>query len=119
MIHHVGLEVGHATAGAEVAFWALIGFVEVPAPAALASRSRWLESTAGAQVHLLLADVPVIPATGHVAVVPDDFDAAVAALRAAGHDATPRTEYWGAPRTQVVSPAGHRVELAAAPLPGR
>lgn len=118
MIHHVGLEIREGDADAEVAFWALLGFAEVPPPAqSLAARSRWVER-AGTQVHLLFAGAPVIPGAGHVAVVAADYDAIVGALRAAGHEAAERERYWGDPpaaRTQVISPAGHRVEVMAAP----
>jgi hypothetical protein len=58
----------------------------------------------------------VIPAVGHVAVVADDYDEVVARLRAAGHEAVPRAQHFGAPRTQVRSPAGHLVEVMAPPL---
>lgn len=114
MIQHVGLEIREQDAEDEVAFWALLGFAEVAPPeASLAARSRWVERD-GDQIHLLYADAPAIPAAGHVAVVAADYDAVVAALRSAGHDAAPRAEYWGAARTQVVTPAGHRVEVMAA-----
>lgn len=113
MIHHVGLEVRAQDADAEVAFWALLGYVEVAPPTpSLGGRSRWVER-AGSQIHLLLTDAPVIPPSGHVAVVAQDYDAVVAELRAAGHEAAERTRYWGAARTQVVSPAGHLVEITA------
>jgi len=115
MIQHVGLEIREADAGAEVAFWALLGFAEVAPPvASLGERSRWVERD-GFQVHLLCAEEPAVPSAGHVAVVAAGYEAIVAALRAAGHAAEPRTEYWGAPRTQVITPAGHRVEVMAAP----
>jgi len=118
VIQHVGLEIAAADADAEVAFWALLGFVEVEPPEpSLAARSRWVER-AGTQVHLLFAEAPAIPAAGHVAVVAPAFEHVVAALRAAGHEAAERRRYWGHPpaaRTQVISPAGHRVEIMAAP----
>lgn len=115
MIHHVGLEIREGDADAEVAFWALLGFAEVPPPfPSLAARSRWVQRR-GTQVHLLFAAAPVIPGAGHVAVVAADYDAVVAALRAAGHEAAERERYWKAARTQVISPAGHRVEVMAAP----
>jgi len=41
----------------------------------------------------------------------------LARLRAARHDAAPRAEHFGSPRTQVRSPAGHLVELMAPPPP--
>lgn len=114
MIQHVGLEVPHAAAGQEVAFWGLLGFSEMVLADDLAGRARWVERN-GVQVHLLFSDAAVVPPAGHVAIVVTDYDAVVALLRAAGHEAAPRREYWGAPRTQVRSPAGHLVELMAAP----
>lgn len=117
MIQHVALETRDADAGAEVAFWALLGFTEViPPTASLAARSRWVERD-GQQIHVLFAQEPVIAREGHVAVVAADYDEAVARLRAAGHEAAPRTEYWGEPRTQVRTPAGHLVEVVAAAPP--
>ena len=114
MIQHVGLEVARTAAGEEVEFWALLGFREVAPPASLRERARWVE-LGGFQVHLLFADAPVVPVLGHAAIVVADYDAVIARLRAAGHAAEPRAEHWGAPRTQVHTPAGHRVELMAAP----
>lgn len=111
---HVGLEVARTAAGEEVAFWALLGFAEMVLADDLAGRARWVERD-GFQVHLLFSDAPVVPAVGHVAIVVADYDAVVARLRAAGHEAAPRTQYWGVPRTHVRSPAGHLVELMAAP----
>ncbi|CAB4943539.1 unannotated protein [freshwater metagenome] len=101
---------------AELAFWALLGLREVERPAGLDLAGHWVQRDA-IQLHLLEAEVPVVPAVGHVALVVSDYDTVVARLRAAGHAAQPRTEYWGAPRTKVHSPAGHLVELLA-PTPG-
>ena len=114
VVQHVGLEVTRTAAGQEVEFWALLGFSEVPASASLVGRARWVERE-GFQVHLLFEDSPVVPPAAHVAVVAADYDAVIARLRAAGHAAEPRAAHWGAPRTQVHTPAGHRVELMAAP----
>jgi catechol 2,3-dioxygenase-like lactoylglutathione lyase family enzyme len=100
VIHHVALEC--ADPEAEVAFWKLLGFEEVPAPN---PDTRWLER-AGTQVHLQRR--PETAVAGHVAVVVEDYERLRAEL---GGD--PREEYWGAPRTQVRSPAGHLVELMA------
>jgi catechol 2,3-dioxygenase-like lactoylglutathione lyase family enzyme len=115
-VQHVGLEVRREDVDAEVAFWALVGFAEVPAPEALRARSRWVQRE-GQQIHLLFAEEPAIPRAGHVAVVAPAWEATLAALRAAGHEAALRAEYWGHPRTQVHTPAGHRVEVMAAPPP--
>ena len=50
-----------------------------------------------------------------MAVVAPDYAAVTEALRAAGFEVEPRPEHWGAPRSFVRDPAGHRVEVMAAP----
>ncbi len=115
MIQHVALECRAADAGAEVAFWALLGFPEVPVPPTLAGRARWVEH-GGTQIHVLYVDRdPVAMPDGHVAVVAADWDGTLARLAAAGVAFEPRAEHWGRPRGYVRTPAGHRVELMAAP----
>ena len=63
----------------------------------LAERAVWVQR-GGTQVHLLLTDEPVVPPAGHAAVVLDDYEATLGALRAAGHGVDPRPEHWGAAR---------------------
>lgn len=113
MIQHVALEVREQDVEASVRFWSLLGFAQVQAPEALRSRSTWVQARGGTQIHLLYADAPVVPAEGHVAVVAQDYEATLAALREAGFDPRPRTRHWGSPRAFVRCPAGHRVELMA------
>jgi hypothetical protein len=115
-LQHVSLEVAGADADAEVAFWGLLGFGPVRVPEGLASRTRWVGRD-GTQIHLLLTDAPVVPSQGHAAVVVAGYPGTVAALRGAGFQVDARTEHWGAPRAFTRSPAGHRVELMAAPPP--
>jgi len=112
MIAHVAIEVREDDAAACVAFWSLLGFEHVRAPAALAARATWVQA-GSTQIHLLYADEPVVAPEGHVAVVVGDYDATLRALREAGFEAQPRTEHWGSPRAFVRCPAGHRVELMA------
>lgn len=114
MIHHVALEVREADVPDEVAFWALLGFREVDPPPGLRERATWVQRGAQ-QVHLFLADDPVVPTSGHVAVVDPDVAEVVARVREAGHEADERARHWGAERWFLRSPAGHRVELMAAP----
>lgn len=114
MIHHVALEVREDDADACVAFWALLGFEEVVPPGALRDRARWVERS-GTQVHLLFTDEPQAVPRGHVAVMAREYDATLAALRAAGFAPEPRAEHWGSPRSFVRSPAGHRVEIMQFP----
>ncbi|MBW3607374.1 MAG: VOC family protein [Actinobacteria bacterium] len=112
MIAHVAIEVREADVAACVRFWALLGFEHVQAPAALAARATWVQS-GPTQIHLLYADEPVVAPKGHVAVVAGDYEATLAALREAGFEPQPRSEYWGSPRAFVRCPGGHRVELMA------
>jgi catechol 2,3-dioxygenase-like lactoylglutathione lyase family enzyme len=112
VIQHVAIEVRESDAEACVAFWALLGFDRVDPPPALAGRAAWVQAGA-TQVHLLFANDPVVPADGHVAVVVEDFEATLGALRNAGLQPSPRRAYWGSPRAFVRCPAGHRVELMA------
>ena len=114
MIQHVALEVREGDADACIAFWALLGFEEVEPPGTLRERSRWVQR-GGCQVHLMFQDAPVAPPEGHVAVIAADYEATLDRLREAGFEADPRAEHWGAPRSFVRSPGGHRVELMAEP----
>lgn len=116
MLQHVSIEVVKEDVAECVRFYEIIGFREVEPPGTLAGRATWVERD-GTQVHLQLVDEPVVPATGHHAVVVADYERTLAALRGAGFDPEPRTEHWGAPRSFVRNPAGHRVELMAAPPP--
>jgi catechol 2,3-dioxygenase-like lactoylglutathione lyase family enzyme len=116
-LHHVALATRRADVPAEVAFWALLGFVEVARPHALRERATWLQA-GPTQIHLLYADDAVAMTQGHVAVVAPDFDATIAALEAAGHATEERARHWGAARSYVRSPAGHAVEVMAAPPAG-
>ncbi|MGH2919838.1 MAG: VOC family protein [Solirubrobacteraceae bacterium] len=112
MIAHVAIEIRAEDAGACERFWALLGFARVEPPEALAKRAVWVQS-GSTQVHLLFADDPVVPPSGHIAVVAGEYEATLDALRAAGFEPDPRTEYWGSPRCFVRSPSGHRVEVMA------
>jgi catechol 2,3-dioxygenase-like lactoylglutathione lyase family enzyme len=114
-LQHVSLETRPADVGAEVAFWALLGFSRVEPPGTLGEIATWVQS-GSTQIHLLHADDPVRPPRGHVAVVaPAPFEATISALEAAGHATEPRTQHWGAARSYVHSPSGHLVEVMAAP----
>ena len=117
MLHHASLETDPADADALVAFFGLLGFAEVEPPGRLAERSRWLDRER-TQVHLLLTDEAVAPPQGHVAVVLGAAYAETCArLREEGFEVRDRPEHWGVPRAFVRDPAGHRVEVMAAPPP--
>src|SRR5947207_3151854 len=86
--------------------------------AAVAGRSRCVDAGRATQVHLLHVESPVVLPRGHVAVVAENYDAAVARLRDAGHDVEARREHWGSPRAYVHDPAGNLVEVMAFPPGG-
>jgi catechol 2,3-dioxygenase-like lactoylglutathione lyase family enzyme len=115
-LQHVALETRQGDIGAELRFWALLGFEPVAAPGTLAARATWVQSGAR-QIHLLHSEQPVIPPHGHVAVVCGDYAATLDALRGAGFEVDERARHWGEPRCFTRSPAGHRVEVMAAPPP--
>ena len=115
-LQHVSLEVRREQTPDELRFWALLGFEEVEPAGTLAEVATWVQR-GPTQIHLLHAEDPVVPPSGHAAVVVDDFDATVAALREAGLSPKERTRHWGAARAFVHSPAGHTVELMAEPPP--
>lgn len=119
-LQHASLETRRDLAEAEAAFFTLLGFERITPPPSLSEdRAWWLQGSAGTQIHLLFADDPVAPPSGHIAVdLGPTYEPVLTALRAAGHAVEPRTPHWGAPRAYVRSPGGHRVELmAAAPPP--
>jgi catechol 2,3-dioxygenase-like lactoylglutathione lyase family enzyme len=116
MLQHVSIETRSEDVEECVRFYGLIGFRRVDPPPSLAGRAAWVERD-GTQVHLMLAEDPVVPPNGHLAVVVADYEAALAALRDAGFEPDARDEHWGAARSFVRDPAGHRVELMAAPPP--
>ena len=118
MLQHVTLELRREQADECVAFWSLLGFQRVDPPPSLADRAAWMQS-GQVQVHLMWVDDPVALPSGHVAVVAEDYEGTLAALRQAGADPEPRTEHWGAPRSYVRDPAGNLVELMAWPPGGR
>jgi hypothetical protein len=63
-----------------VAFYELIGFERVDPPESLRERAAWVQRGA-TQIHLLWVDDPVTLPSGHVAVVPPDYDVALERLR--------------------------------------
>jgi catechol 2,3-dioxygenase-like lactoylglutathione lyase family enzyme len=116
VLHHAALEVSAETVAEERAFWALLGFAEVPVPETLGDEYTWFERQ-GTQVHLIQTPDPAVPPEGHLAVVAPDFEDTVTRLGQAGFEVCPGRELWGERRAKVTSPGGHIVELMAAPPP--
>jgi len=115
-LQHTSLEIRRDDVEAELRFWALLGFDHVATPSGLESRATWVARD-GTHIHLLHADAPTVMPRGHVAILAGDYDATIARLRDAGFDVEPDEEFWGAARAFVRTPAGHRVEVMAAPPP--
>ena len=114
MLAHVALELDPGARREAEEFWVLLGFELVEPPASLRERSSWLQR-GSSQIHLLFSEEPVAPPQGHAAVVAEDYEATLDALRAAGYQPEQRSEHWGAPRAFVQAPGGHLVEVMAAP----
>jgi catechol 2,3-dioxygenase-like lactoylglutathione lyase family enzyme len=115
-LQHTSLEIRRQDVEAELAFWALLGFEHVETPSGLGGRATWVARN-GTHIHLLHTDAPTVMPRGHVAILPDDYDATVARLREAGFDFRPDDPFWGAERGFVRTPAGHRVEVMGGPPP--
>jgi catechol 2,3-dioxygenase-like lactoylglutathione lyase family enzyme len=121
VIQHVTRDIRRSELEPCSEFYEQLGFEPVPVPAGIEGRAVWLER-AGTQIHLMFVDDAVAAArrpSGHVGIVVAEYPAIVAKLEAAGHQVQPRREHWGAPRSYVHDPAGHLVELMAAPPPAR
>ena len=114
MLQHVSLEVPPDQVERMIEFWRLLGFDPAEPPEPIAAFVTWLQRD-GTQIHLLHTEQATAPPLGHAAVVVDDFDATVKQLREAGFDVEDARELWGASRAFAIAPAGHRVELMAAP----
>ena len=117
MLHHVGIEVAPEDVGRAAELFELLGFERVQPPPTLAGFT-WLERD-GTQIHLMPGPEPVVPPRGHLAVVVPAFEATLGALRERGFEVESAREHWGAARARALAPGGHRVELMAAPPPGR
>ena len=115
-LHHVSLEVPPEEVERTVEFWELVGFEALTPPPEIAPFVSWLER-GGHQIHLIHTEEATVPTLGHPAVVAPDFDATVQRLRGGGFSVEAAQELWGEPRAFALAPAGHRVELMAAPPP--
>jgi catechol 2,3-dioxygenase-like lactoylglutathione lyase family enzyme len=121
VIQHVTRDIRPSELGRCSDFYRQLGFDPVPVPPGIEGRAVWLER-AGTQIHLMFVDEAVAaarPPSGHVGIVVAEYPATVAGLEAAGHRVEPRQEHWGAARSYVRDPAGHLVELMAAPPPAQ
>ena len=119
MLQHVSIEVPPADAARFAEMLELIGFAEVEAPPELGGMIPWFERE-GTQVHVIVTAGATVPLLAHAAFVARDFEADVAALQAAGFEVESHQQLWGARRSFILAPGGHRVELMeSAPPAGR
>jgi catechol 2,3-dioxygenase-like lactoylglutathione lyase family enzyme len=117
MLQHASLEVRPEQVQPCVDFWRLLGFEPMTPPPMLRDRFTWVQR-AGTHIHLIPVDEPIAAPEGHVAVLAEDYDGALSALRDAGFDPEPGSNAWGAERSFVRDPAGNLVEvMAGLPVP--
>ena len=114
MLQHVTLEIRPQELDACVAFWGQLGFEPMEPPPLLRGRFFWVQRE-GTQVHLMPVDDPVTTDRGHAAVVVDDYERTLSALRERGFELREGSNAWDAPRSFVRDPAGNLVELMSAP----
>jgi catechol 2,3-dioxygenase-like lactoylglutathione lyase family enzyme len=113
-LHHVSIEVPPDDVERTVEFWQILGFERLEAPDAIAEYVTWLERGPN-QIHLIHTPEASVPVLGHPAIVAPKLDETVTALRAADFEFEESQELWGERRGFAIAPAGHRVELMAAP----
>lgn len=116
MLHHVSIEVLPTDAERFAQMLELIGFHRIEAPEALGGAIPWFEHQ-GTQVHMIVTEGATVPVLGHAAFVAADFEETVERLLQAGFEVEQHRELWGQPRSFVLAPGGHRVEIMAAPPP--
>jgi catechol 2,3-dioxygenase-like lactoylglutathione lyase family enzyme len=117
MLQHATLEVRKADWDACVAFWGLLGFDPMVAPASLRDRFTWV-AREGTQIHLADVEEPICAQVGHVAVLVPDYEGSIAALGEAGFEVSPGSNAWNAERVFVRDPVGHLIEIMSAPPVG-
>jgi len=116
MLQHVSIEVPPEAADRFREMLELIGFEEVEAPPQLGGMIPWYERE-GTQVHLIITEGATVPLLGHAAFAARDFEADIAALKSAGFEIEEHQELWGAKRSFILAPGGHKVELMEFPPP--
>jgi hypothetical protein len=116
MLQHAGIEVAPGDIERAVEFFTLLGYARVDPPPTLAADFTWVEKD-GTQIHLMHEEEPTASRRGHLAVVVDDFDMALARLQEHGFEVERRREHWGTPRALASCPGGHPTEMMASPPP--
>ena len=117
MLQHVSLEVRPEQVEECVAFWALLGFEQMEPPPLLRDRFTWVQRN-GTQIHLMPFEDPVTTRRGHAAIVVEDYEGTLAALRERGFEPRDGENAWDAPRSFVRDPAGNHVEIMSKAPPG-
>lgn len=114
MLQHVSVEVHPERLDACVAFWERLGFERMTPPPLLRDRFTWVQRE-GTQIHMIPTEDPNTTVMGHAAVVVEDFEATVEALRSDGFELREGENAWDAGRWFVRDPAGNLVELMERP----
>ena len=114
-LHHVNVVVPPGRTDDVVGFYELLGLTRVPKPTeGVAQTGAWFAFPGGAQQLHVSEREAVVNAEQHFALVVDDLDALVTALRAAGHPFEPKADVLGARRGNTADPCGNTVELMQA-----
>ena len=112
MLQHVSLEVRPDQVEACVEFWALLGSEQMTPPPLLRDRFTWVQRD-GTQIHLMPFEDPVTTVRGHAAVVVEDYEAALAALREHGFETRERGASHAFSPSRVSKPCSRSAASAA------
>jgi catechol 2,3-dioxygenase-like lactoylglutathione lyase family enzyme len=114
-LHHVQLAMPADSEVAAVAFYGgVLGFQQVPKPAALAGRGGVWFRSGGLELHLGVEDEHRPSAKAHPALLVEELEDLRARLAASGHEAIDDVDLPGFRRCHVRDPFGNRLELLEA-----
>jgi hypothetical protein len=114
-LHHVNVVVAPGCTETVVEFYELLGLARVDKPLeGVASTGAWFDFPGGSQQLHVSEREGDRHAEQHFALVVDDLDALVAALRDDGHPFDRKPDLLGARRGMTADPAGNGVELIEA-----
>ena len=118
-LHHVNVVVAPGSTPAVLDFYELLGLTQVDKPAeGVAAAGAWFDFPGGGQqLHVSEREGDRHAdrhADQHFAMVVDDLDSLITALRDDGHPFTRKPDLLGARRGMTSDPAGNSIELVEA-----
>lgn len=113
-LHHFSVEIPKANEPREREFWNILGFGRHPSremPPRPWIDTWYMNWEADVAVMVQIREEPVIPETGHIALVDSDLERTVRILSSFDFGVEWTDPYYGWKRAWAMSPSGHMVEL--------